>query len=369
MSAFFIFSLIILSLYNGIIAWYIWGWEQIKPEKESPKMGNEAKVVFLSVIVALKNESENITRLVDSLYSQNLSGKSFEVIFIDDHSTDNSYQQIEGCIQEKSNFKVARLAKNKAGKKEAIAYGIKLSCGNYIVTTDADCWHSKGWLSEIYHHFKTKSTDLLIGYVAMTGNVFFEQLQVLEFSSLTASSAGAAGCRSPIMCNGANLAYKKSLYNLSLKDLEFNIASGDDIFLLHAAKKYGKQISFLKGSNVPVITKAEKGLFRFFRQRIRWSGKSSSYKDKGTVFVAIIVALINCLLLFYGVQSIFGGWQEWVVLMLLKGVFDFVLLFKVSRYYKRIKTLVYFPTLMLIYPFYIVLTAAIGLIVSQSRWK
>ena len=99
--------------------------------------------------------------------------------------------------------------------------------------TDADCLPSYHWLESIACFQRRNDCDMIICPVKLSGkDTFFSYIQILEFTSLVASAAGASGVGMPILCNGANLAFKKSVWNACLRDLHLEEQSGEDIFLL-----------------------------------------------------------------------------------------------------------------------------------------
>ncbi len=94
----------------------------------------------MSLIIAAKNEEQNIYSLIDSLEKLNYPNENFEVIFVDDNSTDKTAELIQSRISNKNNYTLIT-ADNKtiAGKKGALKIGIENAKNNFIVITDADC--------------------------------------------------------------------------------------------------------------------------------------------------------------------------------------------------------------------------------------
>ena len=104
---------------------------------------------------------------------------------------------------------------------------------------------------------------------------------------------GGFGIKKPFMCNGANLCYSKEIFH-ELNGFEGNnhLASGDDIFLLEKMfKHFPKKTKYLKSDKALIITSAEPTLKKLFQQRIRWASKSTSYSNRFTKIVGLIVLL------------------------------------------------------------------------------
>ena len=198
------------------------------------------------------------------------------------------------------------------------------------------------------------------------GSVFVLCFMVMLIMS---SGAGAIGMNKPIMCNGANLLFEKSLYECS--NTESTLASGDDIFLmLYAKKKDKKNIHFLKSREAIVYTKPTKSLKVFFNQRVRWTSKSKAYHDFDIIFTALIVTLAN---LAIATSFIYSFWDNYffrifALLFVTKSIFDLTILIPISRFFNQQKLLWLFLPLQVIYPFYIVFTVIFGLIGNFS-WK
>ena len=106
------------------------------------------------------------------------------------------------------------------------------------------------------------------------------------------------------MCNGANLIIRRTTYLQSINNINTSIASGDDMFILHALKKNKAKINYLYNSNYIVKTKGTNSLKKFLLQRTRWAAKSINYTDPTTISIAVLVAIIN-IFLFLAPWSLF----------------------------------------------------------------
>ena len=167
----------------------------------------------------------------------------------------------------------------------------------------------------------------------------------------------------------ANLLFEKSMYQHAL--LENNYVSGDDIFLLLQIKKqYPKSIHFIKSTDSIVYTKPAISLQEFFEQRIRWASKSKAYRDIDIVFVAVIVALVNYILTFSLLASVFYKhiFYYYLFFLVIKSVIDLSLLYPFNYFFKRHRLMWLFIPLQIIYPFYITYTSIAGL-AGRFTWK
>ncbi len=354
-----IICLLIFVLYIFQIILYIIGFSKIKNYELDSIFKNIDNKKYLSVIIPFRNEENNLIPLLKSLSQQSLNSDFFEVIFVNDCSIDNSEDVLLSSISKIENYKYLKTNKLSSGKKNALKLGVRESETELIVTTDADCIHNKKWLETILTYYLENTPKMIIAPVIMKGKSFFENLQAKEFFSLIASTAGAAGIKRPIMCNGANLIYEKKVYNEFENALKFEEVSGDDVFLMHNIKsRYCNDIHYLKSKNAITYTFAEKSIKSFFKQRFRWASKSNSYKDFDTIFVSLLVFITNFILGTL-IISVFFNKDLYLIAGVLFGtkfLIDFVFLAFVSNFFKQNKNLVFFPVLSLIYPFYIVFT-------------
>lgn len=355
-------TIIFGALYLFLIDFLIRGWNSIKPY-EPENENNLPDDIFISVVVAARNEENNINELLNSLKQQSLPEKHFEIIIIDDHSTDSTNQLIEGYANEISNLRLFNLTENIKGKKAALGFAIENAKGELIVTTDADCTMGNEWLKTIAKYYVDKQPEMIISPVIIKGQSVFAKLQSLEFMSLIASTAGACGLKHPIMCNGANLAFRKKTYESLKTNLKNYFASGDDIFLMLAIKeKDPYSIRFLKSKQAVVYTNAQKDLKSFFSQRFRWTSKSRAYHDKDIVLTALLIYFVNAWLVLLLISSLIEPFLFGLFLMsiVLKTIPDFILLKKASHFFDKGKLMRWFIPLQFIYIFYITFTGFFG---------
>lgn len=215
----------------------------------------QAEYPHISIIVPARNEEEHIRACLTDLFAQEYPDGTFEVILVNDHSEDRTREialaaglelgeksvQIgeattiaddESMITSEANtiigevrstrrvpnFKVLDLKKKQgvAYKKAAVARGIEEAKGEIILVTDADCRMGPGWLAAMVRGFEVREgmpkVGMVSGPVLLESKTIFEHFQALEFMGLIAVGAGSIGTGSPNMCNGANLAYRKEVF-------------------------------------------------------------------------------------------------------------------------------------------------------------
>ncbi len=354
-------SCVVLLLYVAMVALFACGWRRtpifIPAQKPS---------VRVSLIVCCRNEEQALPALLASIDRQTYD--NFEVIFANDHSTDQTAEILSQFAKNHTNVKI--ISPEKCGKKQALAAAVRCSSGELICCTDADCVLTADHVALFAEFYERTCADMILGGVRMRSDSWFERLQTLEFASLQASGAGAAGVGAPILANGANVAFTRKAWEVAKNDLRADVPSGDDEFLLLALKKRRAVIRFLRNASAVVATTACPNLRVFVAQRARWTSKSAHYDDWQTILVACVVFFASILMLIWGVAVCFAPqfWWAFVSLFFAKFVADALFLFATLPFFAECKLCRHTLALSLIYPFYVLTSVAKGFI-GNVRWK
>lgn len=118
----------------------------------------------LSVIIPVYNEEESVPELSEWIERVCVSsGYSFEIIFIDDGSTDSSWKKIEGLAEQKNSVKGIRFRRN-YGKAAALHTGFTESAGDVVITMDSDLQDSPDEIPELYRMIKQEGYHLVSGW-------------------------------------------------------------------------------------------------------------------------------------------------------------------------------------------------------------
>jgi biofilm PGA synthesis N-glycosyltransferase PgaC len=368
MSPFIYLTISILLIYSLLILLYLIGW--IGLENYLP--GKTKADGLISVVVAYRNEEKHIALLLNDLSRQHYPVQHFEIIAVNDHSEDNSPELVENFRQSsKINIIHLNLPEQLSGKKNAIKHGIELSKGRLILTTDADCRVPENWIDTFakFYHYK-KKPKLIIGLVDFRHfSGFLNCLQNLEFLSLMASGAGAAGIRLPTYCNSANLMFDRNTYNAIKDPLKTSIVSGDDTFLLHQVKRmHPNHIFVLKSTDALVKTELAANLKEFLNQRVRWISKGKHYADVHTITASAIVLLANVTVLISMIAAIADASVLMLLPLIFKMIIDWIFMTPVLSFFKKRKLHGMIPLLSILYPVYVVFVTTAGL-VGGFTWK
>jgi cellulose synthase/poly-beta-1,6-N-acetylglucosamine synthase-like glycosyltransferase len=262
---------------------------------------------YISIIIPFRNESQNILESLSSLEKQDYPKERFEVIYVNDFSDDDSLELLYRA--EKSlNIKIISVPEDYSKyqhKKRAIRYGIENSCGSIIVTTDADCIHGTKWLRTLAEQFDDE-TGFVSGPVEfIEETMLFNRMQKIEFAGLVLTGAGLIGIKKPVICNAANIAYRKKAFDqVSGFSYKHSLSSGDDELLMQKIKKEtGYKIKFCMNNEAVVKTSSNRSLNQFYQQRKRWASKGLFYSNH---FLILKLILIFLFYLSFPVQLILG---------------------------------------------------------------
>ena len=315
-------------LYFLLLMLYRHGWRQIRI-----KLPQEIEPIKATVIIAARNEAENLPSCIESIQTQIREEDEVHIIVVDDHSEDET-ADIAKSIH---GVRLESLSSGK-GKKEAIQKGINAADTDILLFTDADCLPGPSWIQSM-------AECLSMGYDFVSGPVclrkknpgFLEQLQILEFSGLNAIGAAQIHLGLPGMANGASLAYKRDVFTEigGFEGIE-SVASGDDDLLMQKFSKAGKKIIFCKDEEALVYTSPLKSLKDLLNQRRRWASKSRKYPDKKLSLQQVMVFAFYLAILIYAIAYMVGFQDSfWPVINMLfvKFLAEALLFRSIAKFY------------------------------------
>lgn len=325
--------------------------------------------IRLSVVIACKNEEKNLPLLLGDLSLQDYPPELYEVIIVDDSSTDSTFE-VATVYSKIKGLKV--IPNDGKGKKSAIRTGIEAAANEFIVTTDADCRAGRGWIRTTAVFYSEKKPDMIIGPVRLISlKGFFSRFQELEFLGLQGITAGTAAAGDPVLCNGANLSFTKQAYYKHFENLRDEIASGDDIFFLQSLKKSpNAKIMWLSANEALITTSPMESPGSFLCQRARWISKVRAYKDLTANMLAISTFIIILGMMFPLAAGIFKPSLlfYYLFLFLIKSVPDLLVLWETTRRYGKGSLLKWYIPSQVVYPFYMA-AAVVYAVVGKANWK
>ena len=338
-----------------------------------------APLLTFSIVISARNEEAQIGKCLQSVLNQNYPSHLFEVIVVDDHSSDNTPVIVKKLQQKHSNLHIMNLEDLLQGqqlnsyKKKAIEFAIKQAKGDWILTTDADCVIPNNWIKTFSAFIEERQALFVAAPVKFinTGS-FISILQCLDFMSLQGITAASVNNRFHSMCNGANLAYnKKVFFEVGGFAGIDNIASGEDMLLMYKVfLQHPRKVKFLLSHEVVTETLPMPDWKSFINQRIRWASKADKYDDKRIFAVLACVYLFNLSFLLLPFTWFWypQGWILWLILFVGKTFFELRFLFPVARFYNEMKMLWWFPVMQPVHIWYTIIAGWLGKF-GTYKWK
>jgi cellulose synthase/poly-beta-1,6-N-acetylglucosamine synthase-like glycosyltransferase len=331
---------------------------------------------FVSVIVPARNEESVISSCLDSLIQQDYPENKYEIIVINDRSTDRTPTIIKGYSEKYNRIRCIHINSNNSGltgKQNALNEGLKFCEGEIILNIDADCIAKPFWIRRTVSHF-TPEIGLTVGfsttYSANGSNSFFSDLQSLDMLFLMDAAAGAIGMKRAFSCLGRNLAHRKAVINeVNYTNMGYNITE-DAAFIQSVSRNTKWGISVVYDKDAAVSTVSEKGLRQLLSQRIRWivggqTTRSWSLIPLNAIFLFHLY-LILCLPILIFVHSLSN------IAMLsisTKMILDFIRCWRVCRKFDNLRLLRVFIPFEIFIITYTILAGIGGAFTRKIKWK
>ncbi len=297
------------------------------------KYNSEEKIVPVSIIIAAKNEAHNLEHFLPKILNQDY--ENFEVIVINDASTDETDQIIKDFQKDSKNLNYIHLEASEhysGNKKNAITKGIGAAQHENLLFTDADCEPvSDHWITEMSSQFN-KDVAIVFGYGAYKKLPTFINKLIRYETLLTAIQYFSyAKIGLPYMGVGRNLSYKKKLFSYANGfESHTTIKSGDDDLLINQiANKTNTAICFSKDSFT--ISEPKKSFKAWFQQKRRHISTANHYKPIHQFLLGLfyfsqlafwILAIILLLFSF--------NWQLVTILVLIRLISQYIAIYNSS---------------------------------------
>lgn len=256
--------------------------------KVSKKTDQEEPDSF-SIIVAARNEEDNLPNLLRSLSEVDYPADKMEIIISDDHSTDRSVEIVNQYAYPFSSIKVITAGVGeKSGKRAALSRGIEVATNEKILITDADCVAGRSWLKVINRYF-TNSCDLLIGPAPLyKRRGFFNGLSCFSNLRSTLLIASTFSYGHPVSAIARNLGFRRSafLQQGGYASTEGSMG-GDDDLLLRNFLDHGFRVNYCDSPAAAVFSETHFSGKNFIRQKARHTAASKFYSKQSKWILAI----------------------------------------------------------------------------------
>ncbi len=347
------------SIYAGILS---------KPFIKSKFKNFASENKDFSVIIAFKNEAENLPILLSSLKKIEYSNSMFEVILIDDNSTDSSFKIASELISNNSNFRLLK-ANNKVlpRKKGALQLAIENSNFSHIVFTDADSQPNKNWLNSISNSFN--KFDFIIGFAPLfPTSELSSKYAAYENYKNNILNLISVEIGIPTSAIGRNLAIKKDVFfKLGGYYGTMEKETGDDDLLLRQAIKNKIKIGFVQNEESVVNSYVSLSWKEIFVQKARHVSTSHNYLLKQKLFI-LFWHLLNSILLFSPLLFFVEKSNLILIPFVIKLVMDRIVYFKYLKIFNlkhKIATAVFFDFLQI----FLLPINFINSFIIKTKWK
>ena len=346
-----------------------------------PNRKRTSKRYSVSVVIAARNEEQNIGNLLSELVNQTYPPALYEIIVVNDDSWDRTGEIVDEYAKKYRQVKqvhaVTGTDSGLTAKKNALNQGIQQGNGEIILSTDADCHGKPTWIETMVSYF-ADDVGMVIGF-SQPGDKsydysFFEGLQAVDFLSLMAAAQGSSNLGIPLAASGQNIGYRKEAFDAvgGFEKIKHRI-SGDDVLLLQLIRTYTDwNIRFVPSEKAFNWTPPEKTIRSFLNQRKRWAS-NGSYQVKLNIgfFMFIFSVFIVNFMLVVGTPIYFLMYHSIKIPLIcfaLKVLIEFLITLAGGIIYRRMDLIKYFPIWALLQPPYVIFTGLVGTL-GRFIWK
>ncbi len=357
------------ALYLMGALWFVWGTRR-------GKRCTAEQTPLVSVVVAARDEAARIGDCLQGLVAQDYPGDSYEIIVVDDDSSDGTgaiVEQWEGAAV------AVRLVQSagRGSKKAALQTGVEAARGDIILTTDADCQVPRGWIRGLVAHF-APGVGMVIGVSQIAAPADISGVrsgyEAVDFTILMTCIWGSAGWGRPMAASGQNLAYHRAAYRaVGGYAKVMHRASGDDVLLMQLIRATRQwKIAFADAPETFVrhpVTPSWRGLVG---KRSRWASNASLLARLDPLFFTAMVVTygLNWLILAAPGLWVLGRLDGMVALgaFAVKILAEWMVFSRGMRLTSRGESRRFFPLWVLLQPLYVALAGTLGGL-GLFRWK
>ena len=356
--------------------WFVAGMRRSARAAQAVHAAHAARVRSVSVVVAARDEATHIASCLRALLAQDYSRELYEIIVVDDGSTDGTGHIVREFSGGSASVRLLR-TEGPGSKKAALSLGIARARGEVILTTDADCEVAPGWIRGMVAHFDD-GVGMVIGCSQIGSPAEIkggrQGYEAVDFTCLMACIWGSAGWGHPMAASGQNLAFlREAFFDVGGYKEIMHRASGDDVLLMQAMRRSGRwSVVFASHPATFVRHPVAASWGALFGQRSRWASNAPVLARLDPLFFgymlltytlnwAMLLAPLLCwagllnplwALVMVGAKGV-GEW----------GVFSGGVLLSGRRELRR-----YLPLWLLLQPLHVILVGSVGCL-GIFRWK
>ncbi len=325
------------------------------PPRGNPAQGPGEEDLRVTVVVPARNEAAALPGTLRALVVQSLPKERWEVLVVDDGSTDATAEVAQAHLAELATWGMSgRLlftASGARGKKAAILKGRQAARHPWIAVLDADSRPDP-------HYLERMAAQAGVEDGLLAGPVFFEggeglwaRLVRLEYMGLLGAGLASFGVGRPLFASGANLWWRAVAFDEAggYTGLE-HIASADDTLLIQRMRLRTRwRLAAVLDPRASVGSRAPHTLAAFMRQRVRWTSTELHMPDPLALVASLGLYLVFLACVGAPLLAMAGLWPAWagLLLPLLKLLADARLVARASAAFQGTALLPLFPVVWL----------------------
>jgi len=367
---------IITTLYFLLLIWFAMG---LLLKDKSDVEGKTVWNPKVSILIAVRNEENTIGKLLEQLRHQDYPFDKFEIIVVNDRSTDSTGTIISEKCEKDDRIKyitIDQVPNGWAPKKWALNSAVEVSSGDILLFTDGDCTVKQSWITTMISRFEDDAIGMVAGPSPLespNSGILGEMLR-LDSVGQDALSTGAMSRGIPLSCSGRNLAVRRKAFDeVGGYGETKGVLSGDDDLLMHKLANRGWIIKNILIPEATVSSPPPPTVGMFIRQRLRFASKGFIYygmQETGFIFRLMLPFLwaVNLSVLTGQVAAIWTLRAEWLLPWFIKIMADGIILGLTSRLMQRQFSPVPFFLAEVWHSLYIVMFGALGPLLPV-QWK
>jgi cellulose synthase/poly-beta-1,6-N-acetylglucosamine synthase-like glycosyltransferase len=332
-----------------------------------PRDNNSNAKPFVSVVIAARNEETNLPACLDSVLHQTYPSDLFEVIVINDNSTDNTVEICTAYMKEHANLHFTHATENTKirGKANALACGIDIAVGEVILITDADCRVPPTWIEHTARRY-TPDVGLIGGVTLPRNKDIFTGIQALDWAFTLAMAASTAALGHQHGSIGNNLSFRKKAYDEvgGYRNLKFSVT--EDYTIVQAIIN-SKKWNYLYPIDplVLVVTEPCTNFKALLRQKHRWGKGALDMKPTGfLIFVIGLLMHISPFIVLYWGKVVLAA-----TTLMCKFTMDYIFLYKFLKKIEKTDLLRWFYYFEFYFIFYVIFLPLLVFFGGKVKWK
>ncbi|MDX2127806.1 MAG: glycosyltransferase [Chloroherpetonaceae bacterium] len=327
---------------------------------------SQGALPFVSVVIAARNEEQNIGRTLQSLSKLDYPKTHYEIIVVDGASVDRTAEIVKehALLNPVIRLIPVDLTRPLKGKANAIDQAIDVARGEIIMMTDADCEVEPTWISTAVKHF-TEPIGLVCGVTLPKGYNFFSKIQAIDWAYILGTSSALASLGVPIGGIGNNFNFRKQTYQEigGYRNIKFSVT--EDFMLFQTIARSRWKIAFPALKEMHNVTEPMPTIEELYIQKKRWTlgALDASF---GQSLYATLMFMVHALTL---ISVFILPASVWAPMMGIKILADAIIITPVMMRFEKLKYFIAYPAFQIYFYFYVLLVPFILLFSREVVWK